>query len=67
MSGLASRKRAVVQAPIPDLVVSIKVKPGDTVQAGEGLITLEAMKIENELPAPHDGVVEQNQPLVIVR
>jgi pyruvate carboxylase subunit B len=72
------RKRTVVQAPMPGLVVSIKVKTGDAVQAGEGLITLEAMKMENELPAPHDGViesvrvhmgdvVEQNQPLVILR
>ena len=63
---------------MPGLVVSIKVKPGDAVLAGEGLITLEAMKMENELPAPHDGVVEsvrvhmgdivaQNQPLVILR
>jgi len=52
---------------MPGLVVSIKMKRGEAVQASEGLITLEAMKIENELPAPHDGVVEQNQPLVIVR
>jgi pyruvate carboxylase subunit B len=73
-----ARKRVVVQAPMPGLVVHIEAKQGATVQAGEGLITLEAMKMENELPAPHDGVVEsvrvrmgdvveQNQPLVILR
>lgn len=77
-AGSQARKRVVVQAPMPGLVVHIKVEQGASVQAGQGLITLEAMKMENELPAPHDGVVEsvrvrmgdvveQHQPLVVLR
>jgi biotin carboxyl carrier protein len=46
-----------VTAPIPGKVVSVKVKPGDTVEPGQSLVVLEAMKMENELAAEQAGKV----------
>jgi biotin carboxyl carrier protein len=48
--------RAVV-APMPGLVVRVDVEVGQTVTAGQGVVVVEAMKMENELKAPADGVV----------
>ena len=47
----------VIRAPMPGLVIRILVATGDSVQAGSGLLVLEAMKMENELRAPAPGVV----------
>jgi biotin carboxyl carrier protein len=47
-----------VESPIPGLVVAIKVKPGDTVQAGQAVAVVEAMKMQNELTAERGGIVE---------
>jgi acetyl/propionyl-CoA carboxylase alpha subunit len=44
-------------APMPGLVVRVLVKPGDRVQAHQGLVVIEAMKMENELRARAAGVV----------
>ena len=46
-----------VKAPMPGNILDVKVKPGDTVKAGDALIVLEAMKMENEIVAPQDGTV----------
>lgn len=46
-----------VRAPIPGLVVAVRVKPGDVVKKGEVLLVLAAMKLENEISAPRDGKV----------
>jgi biotin carboxyl carrier protein len=48
-----------VRAIIPGRVVSVAVTPGDAVAAGQRLLAVEAMKMENELRAPRDGVVER--------
>lgn len=40
-----------LKAPMPGLVLSVLVEPGQQVEAGEGLVVLEAMKMENELRA----------------
>ncbi len=48
-----------VRAPLPGLVVEIKVKPGDPVRAGQVVAVLEAMKMENEIVAPRDGTVAE--------
>jgi biotin carboxyl carrier protein len=48
-----------VRAIIPGRVVSVAVTAGDTVSAGQRLLAVEAMKMENELRAPRDGVVER--------
>jgi pyruvate carboxylase subunit B len=45
-------------APMPGLIVRVNVQPGDVVQAGQGLVVMEAMKMENELRAPATGVVK---------
>jgi biotin carboxyl carrier protein len=49
----------VVKAPMPGLVVRVEVSEGQTVEIGEGLVVVEAMKMENELRASHKGIVEQ--------
>ena len=47
-----------VKAPIPGLITHILVKEGQTVKTGESLVVLEAMKMENEIRATRDGVVQ---------
>jgi pyruvate carboxylase subunit B len=49
---------ASLNAPMPGLIVRVSVAPGDTVQAGQGLIVMEAMKMENELRASAAGIVK---------
>jgi pyruvate carboxylase subunit B len=44
-------------APMPGLVVKVEVEVGQAVRAGQGVVVVEAMKMENELKAPSDGVV----------
>jgi biotin carboxyl carrier protein len=48
---------AELRAPMPALVVRVEVGAGEAVRKGQGLVVLEAMKMENELRATHDGVV----------
>lgn len=45
-------------APMPGLIVRVNAKAGDAVQAGQGLVVMEAMKMENELRAPAAGRVK---------
>jgi len=49
---------AVVRAPMPGMVVRVEVVDGQRVEAGAGLVVVEAMKMENELRAPRAGVVQ---------
>jgi len=49
----------VLRAPMPGLVVRVYAKPGESVEAGSGLVVLEAMKMENELKAAAAGVVKR--------
>jgi biotin carboxyl carrier protein len=49
---------APVRAPMPGLIVRVNVKVGDTVQAGQGIVVMEAMKMENELRATAAGTVK---------
>ena len=46
-----------VNCPMPGTIVSVNVKAGDTVKAGQILMVLEAMKMENEIMAGTDGTV----------
>lgn len=48
---------APLKAPMPGLIVRVNVQVGDTVQAGQGLVVMEAMKMENELRAQAAGKV----------
>lgn len=49
----------VVSSPLPGNVLAIEVDPGEAVKAGQVLVLIEAMKMENEIVAPCDGVVKQ--------
>lgn len=46
-----------VNAPMPGNILRIDVKEGDKVKAGQTLLILEAMKMENEIQAPCDGTI----------
>ncbi len=49
----------VITAPMPGRVLSVKVKPGDTVKRNQELLVLEAMKMENSIMADKPGVIKQ--------
>lgn len=51
-AGLAS-----IKAPMPGKILRYLVKEGDQVTSGQGLVIIEAMKMENELQSPKDGLV----------
>lgn len=46
-----------ILAPMPGNILDVKVKPGDKVTSGQTLCILEAMKMENEIQSPKDGVI----------
>ena len=48
---------AKVESPMPGTILAVNVNVGDTVKAGQVLMILEAMKMENEIMAPADGKV----------
>jgi acetyl/propionyl-CoA carboxylase alpha subunit len=56
-AGAVASGPAPLKAPMPGLIVRIHVAPGDRVAAGDPLIVMEAMKMENELRAPAAGTV----------
>ncbi|MBN1151645.1 MAG: biotin/lipoyl-binding protein [Dehalococcoidia bacterium] len=47
----------VITSPLPGKILGIKVTPGQTVKEGDLLLTIEAMKMENEIVAPVSGTV----------
>jgi biotin carboxyl carrier protein len=51
--------RVVLTAPMPGKVVRLLVKQGEKVQEGQGLLVVEAMKMENELKSPKAGTVTE--------
>ena len=76
-AGEAGGGEASIRAPIPGRVVKVLVKEGDAVTKDQPLLTLDAMKLENEIPAPRDGkvktvhvqpgvAVERGQPLITI-
>jgi len=75
---LSSSKSETLQAPMPGLIVKVEIEPGQEVKKGQGLIIMEAMKMENELRAIHDcairqiliqpgQIVDKAQPLIIFK
>jgi pyruvate carboxylase subunit B len=56
-SATSAHRATVLRAPMPGLIVRVEVAVGDHVDAGQGLIVMEAMKMENELRAPMAGTV----------
>jgi len=74
---VAAQSGETIKAPMPGVVVGITVAVGDTVEAGQGVLTLEAMKMENELKSGGEGVVKevkvevgqgvaQGEPLIVI-
>lgn len=47
----------LMKSPMPGTIVDVKVVPGAVIKKGTVLLVLEAMKMENEITAPRDGVV----------
>jgi biotin carboxyl carrier protein len=57
--GRAGSAALSVKAPMPGRVVRVLVEPGQKVSAGQGVVVVEAMKMQNELQAQTDGVVKE--------
>jgi len=55
----AAPAAAPVKAPMPGKILSVAVSAGQAVKKGETLLILEAMKMQNEIAAPHDAVVSE--------
>ena len=49
----------LIAAPMPGTILDVKVQKGDAVSKGQTLMILEAMKMENEILAPHDCTVAE--------
>jgi biotin carboxyl carrier protein len=58
MDTMASKKVADLKAPMPGLVLDISVEVGQEVFVGDTLLILEAMKMENVIKSPTDGVIK---------
>lgn len=76
-AGFTAEGKQLISAPMPGKVVKVLVKLGDEVKEGQGLVIVEAMKMENELKSPKAGkvtelfakegtTVENNAKLVVV-
>jgi 3-methylcrotonyl-CoA carboxylase alpha subunit len=57
--GGAERRGFELTAPMPGLVVAVRVAPGDAIEAGAPLVVMEAMKMQNELVAEMAGTVRE--------
>ncbi len=58
MNNTASNALKEIKAPMPGLILDLKVQPGDEVVKGDVVLILEAMKMENIIKAPGDGIVK---------
>jgi biotin carboxyl carrier protein len=58
-SGLEFQGRQKVSVPMPGKVIAVLVAEGDTVEKGQGLVIVEAMKMENEVRSPINGEVKE--------
>jgi len=53
------KKELAINAVMPGLVIEVIVKEGDSVKANDGLLVVEAMKMQNEVKTPQDGIVKR--------
>jgi len=58
MSSMNDQKINEIKAPMPGLVLDVKVNIGDNVEKGDSILVLEAMKMENVLKSPAEGLVK---------
>lgn len=59
MDAMSAKKVKMVKAPMPGLVLDVRVQENSEVKAGDPLLVLEAMKMENIIKSPADGVVSK--------
>jgi len=59
LDNLVQNKVAEIKAPMPGLVLNVKVTEGDEIKKGDNLLILEAMKMENILKSSADGVIKK--------
>lgn len=59
LSAGAASKLNNIKAPMPGLVLNVLVAEGDTIKQGDALLVLEAMKMENIIKSPGEGVVKK--------
>jgi biotin carboxyl carrier protein len=59
MNSIGSSSLKDIKAPMPGLILDLKVKAGDDVKKGDVILILEAMKMENIIKSPGDGVVKE--------
>ncbi|MGP8216680.1 MAG: acetyl-CoA carboxylase biotin carboxyl carrier protein subunit [Bacteroidia bacterium] len=59
--GIGTKQHTVqnIKAPMPGLVIDVKIKLGDTVAKGDALLVLEAMKMENIIKSPAQAIVKK--------
>ena len=57
--GVEAEGRQQITAPMPGKIVRLLVKAGDKVDSGQGLLVVEAMKMQNEIRSPKSGTVER--------
>ncbi|MDL2320048.1 biotin/lipoyl-binding protein [Alistipes sp. OttesenSCG-928-B03] len=55
----SSGSAMALKSPLPGVILDVVVREGDTVKAGQTLLVLEAMKMENNIEADRDGVIER--------
>lgn len=56
---LSAKKINELKAPMPGLVLDVRVSEGDSVKKGDPILVLEAMKMENIIKSPADGIVKK--------
>jgi biotin carboxyl carrier protein len=49
----------ILKAPLPGLIIDVKVREGDKVKAGQNIVVMEAMKMENQIQATIDGTIKK--------
>ena len=58
-NGRTIQSQIEIRSPMPGMVVRCEVSEGEQITAGDGLLVLEAMKMENEIRATHSGIVKK--------
>lgn len=57
--GAGGRSSGLLKALMPGRVVRVLAQPGESVKRGQGILVIEAMKMENEIGSPKEGVVKE--------